>query len=973
MLIIALGVMVNLVTLMAQVSSGGAPPSFSSRLKSLIQSEFIAPPDMQKLKAEDKLNDLSNKPFRVAEMIDVDYCIANTGTWDTLANGQKIWRLEIYSPDAQGLQFTYSNFNLPPGVQMYVYNEEKSFVIGAFTDQNNSPSGDFATEIIPGERCILELAISPYVVDIPRFCITQVGYVYRGIDYFLPDNSRLKATEAGLCHVNINCSPEGDNWKDVKRSVARIYMSGYFCSGNLLNNTALDFKNYFSTAFHCISGIVSTSSTWVFYFNYERSECSNSSTKITTNTITGAYVKAQIPIDGGGDGALLELKGTIPSSYNLYFAGWDRADSAVSNGVCIHHPQGDRMKISTIRNKWYSSTWHGADNDNGAENAHWYTMFSKTVNGYGTVEGGSSGSGLFGNDELFRGSLSGGSSSCDNPSGSNLFGKLSYNWDKYGNSSASQYKTWLDPSNTGAMRVRGIDPNNAAAFNVYWTSSFPTIQIDSTVKFLDETVGSNITRKWTFSGGQPSTSTIKNPVVKYAESGSYDVALEITYNGVKYTKTRTQYVFVKQKSAWILQNTHFLQPDRGIHGISIIDSLHVWAWAYNGIDPASQITEYCKTEDGGKNWKADSIAADTLKGYGIGNMFALNKDTIYASLFGPSGGGKILCTRDGGETWQVQTTALFNGTGSFPNFVYFFDKNSGICCGDPSNGYFEIYKTADGGTHWVRVSQGNIPANQTDEMGTTNMYDCKGGVFRFGTSAGRVYRSDNQGSYWTVTSTGLTGQTAVKFKNADVGFAVVTGTNFGIKKTESGGTYWVDFVTPTDFLKGDLIFVPGTTGTWLNFGSGWLSGSSYTINDGLDFTSLDEDISYTAVAFYDEYTGWAGSFNVDSITGGIYKWDKTNALLTANKEIEVGQPVDRNWQIYPNPVQNSCVVSTKKNNNDASGFIINLQGKCMHQFPIPASNGGLQLQLNLVDLPAGVYMLQINGSNFTENLRFVKL
>jgi hypothetical protein len=56
-----------------------------------------------------------------------------------------------------------------------------------------------------------------------------------------------------------------------------------------------------------------------------------------------------------------------------------------------------------------------------------------------------------------------------------------------------------------------------------------------------------------------------------------------------------------------------------------------------------------------------------------------------------------------------------------------------------------------------------------------------------------------------------------------------------------------------------------------------------------------------------------------------------------------------------------------------TGFILNLQGKCMHQFPIPASNGGLQLQLNLVDLPAGVYMLQINGSNFTENMRFVKL
>ncbi|HEX2935926.1 MAG TPA: protease, partial [Bacteroidales bacterium] len=430
-------------TLYSQVSTGEIPPSFSSKLKSKVKSEFLAKPDIARLLEEDAENDKSNRPYRVATMMDVEYCVSGSGSWDTLSTGERIWRLNIYSPDAQGLQLNYSNFKLPPGARLFVYNENKTFVRGAFTNQNNDTSGNFATEIVPGESCIVELALSPYTTEVPEFCITQVGYVYRGVDFFVPESSRLKAS--GACQVNINCSPEGDNWKDVKRAVARIYMNGYYCTGTLLNNTAQDFKNYFATAFHCIDGLTSSSSNWLFYFNYEHSTCSNTSTNITPNTITGATVKASTPINGGGDGALLLLNGTIPSTYKVYYAGWNRADSAVSGGACIHHPQGDRKKIATVRDKWYTSTWYGENDVIGAKNAHWYVVFAPTPNGHSVTEGGSSGSGIFGNDELFRGSLSGGNSSCDIPSGSNLFGKLSYNWDKYSSTPNQQYKVWLDP------------------------------------------------------------------------------------------------------------------------------------------------------------------------------------------------------------------------------------------------------------------------------------------------------------------------------------------------------------------------------------------------------------------------------------------------------------------------------------------------------------------------------------------------
>jgi hypothetical protein len=970
-LFIFAGIVFNSLNIFSQVSTGELPPSFSSKVKSAIKSEFVAKPDLDKLRAEDVINDQSNRPYRVAQMIDVDYCISNAGKWDTLSSGERIWRLNIYSPDAQGLQFNYSNFHLPTGARLFIYSADKSFVKGAFTAQNNDPSGNFATEIIPGESCIVELALSPYTQEQPSFCISQIGYVYRGVDFYIPEGSRLKAS--GACQVNVNCSPEGDNWKDVKRAVARIYMSGYYCSGTLVNNTAQDFKNYFTTAFHCIDGIINTSSNWLFYFNYERSGCSNTSTLITPNTITGASVKAKTPINGGGDGALLLLNGTIPSTYNVYYAGWDRRDSAVSGGASIHHPAGDRKKIATIRDKWYSATWHGENNVVGAKNAHWYVIFAQTANGHSVSEGGSSGSGIFGNDELYRGSLSGGNSSCDIPSGSNLFGKLAYNWDKYGSTADNQFKTWLDPSNTGAVRLRGIDPNNATAFNVYWTSSPAAIDIDSFVRFRDETPGTGLTRKWTFQGGEPSISTEANPVVRYGQPGVYDVTLEITRNGTKYTKLRTQYVYVKSKSAWIQQNTRFPMPERGVQGISIVDSLHVWAWVFDGIEPTHQITEYTVTADGGKTWQPDSIVSDTLKGYGIGNIYALSKDTIYATVFGPNGGGKVLRSRDGGNSWTVQTTAKYSAPKSFPNFVYFFNKDNGIACGDPTNGYFEIYHTTDGGENWARVPKANIPDTMANETGTVNMYDAQGDTIWFGTGAGRVFRSVNQGENWSVTSTGLTGQTTVRFRNSKVGFAIAQGSNYAVKKTVNGGDTWSNYTLPPYFLKGDLVYVPGTRATWLNVSSGYPSGSSYTTNDGLNFSPIDVSIQYTTVAFYDEFTGWAGSFNIDANTGGIYKWDKKNPLLTDVRDVTGGARPSDFVELYPNPVESSGIIAIKGDYRGGTAYIYNLQGKLVRSFSILESFGGSTQNFDFSGLLSGVYILQLVSKDRTDIIRFIKL
>jgi len=438
----------------------------------------------------------------------------------------------------------------------------------------------------------------------------------------------------------------------------------------------------------------------------------------------------------------------------------------LAGGVCIHHPGGDGTKISTIRSDWRTETWHGSDSTNGAKGAHWGVTFAQTINGYGSTEGGSSGSGLFGPDERFRGQLSGGSSSCDVPYGDNLFGKLSYSWDKFGTASNVRLKPWLDPLNSGVKKLNGIDHNTQNG--IFWTSSLPITFVDSMVEFHDESSFNPTAWNWTFEGGTPATSNLKDPLVSYTSSGLYNVSLSMTNDKGTFTKTRTDYVYVKPKPVWTVQNSRFPAEARGIQGFSIVDSLTVWAWAYDGTDPTNPLMEYTRTTDGGNHWVADSIVVSSVKGSGISNLYALNKDTAYAAVFGPNGGGSILHTVNAGKNWQVQSSATFSAPNGFPNIVYFFDALHGMCMGDPNNGYFEIYTTSNSGNTWNRVPAGNIPPNVKDETGTTNFYAAKGDTIWFGTSNGRVFRSIDRGLNWTAAFTGLAGRMDVKFRNSIV-------------------------------------------------------------------------------------------------------------------------------------------------------------------------------------------------------------
>ena len=440
--------------LSGQVSQGGIPCSFSLAMATDTTDVInIAPPATDVLLREDAEKPI---PYRFALNLPVDLGSGSSGHWSKAPDGNHVWRLSVKSPGALALTLYFDRFNMPEGGKLFVYNPRRTQLIGAFTSLNNNNLSTFATALIYGDQLTLEYN-APDGVPAPEIHISEVAYAYRGV----PDFSRQKTGfgGSGPCEVNVNCT-EGGNWQKEKRSVTRIQVkrggANLWCTGSLLNNTMNDGKPYILTADHCgnLSSVVDLSQ-WIFYFNYEGTECPDPTNEPTLNSITGATLVAHGGNSGatGSDFFMVLLKSSIPTSYNVYYNGWSRETTPPSpSGITIHHPQGDIKKISTYSQPLQQSNWNG-----GAFVSHWLVTWSATANGHGTTEGGSSGSPLFDNQGRLVGTLTGGESSCDsvNLNSPDYYGQFAYHWDKNGTDSISVLKYWLDPTNMGVMSLNG--------------------------------------------------------------------------------------------------------------------------------------------------------------------------------------------------------------------------------------------------------------------------------------------------------------------------------------------------------------------------------------------------------------------------------------------------------------------------------------------------------------------------------------
>ncbi len=514
--------------LRAQINVGSEPMSTLLGINTGFDQVSLPAVNTKKLLEEDAASaNIPDIPLRYGKVLDVNFTLDNSGTWETLPDGSRIWRLGIKSTDAKSINLFFNEFYMPKGATFFVYNLNKTMILGAFTELNNSNDGQFATAPTAGNYTVVEYYEPVYSKNMGRIIISKAVHAYKDIMGF---SSPLELP----CNININC-PIGAPWVDQKRSVAKMTFnlggSGFLCTGSLINNTLNDRTPYFLTAQHCESD---NWNTLVLNFNYESPTCNGASSG-QIQTLNGATLKAE---NFDTDFRLLQLNNSPPATANAYFNGWDKSGAQPQVETAIHHPGGAIKKISLDNNPAASVTGFGGRLVNG----FWQVVWDQ-----GMTEGGSSGCPLYDQNKRVVGQNLGGTpAQCENPQAvQKVFGKFSESW-AHGGASTNQLKDWLDPNNSNVNTLDGMDDITGVAPVSNFTSDFQDLPIGGgSVNFFDLSTNSPASWSWSFPGGTPPTSTDRNPTgISYTATGAYTVSLTTTNSFGSNLKTLVNYVRV---------------------------------------------------------------------------------------------------------------------------------------------------------------------------------------------------------------------------------------------------------------------------------------------------------------------------------------------------------------------------------------------------------------------------------------------
>jgi hypothetical protein len=402
---------------------------------------------------------------------------------------------------------------------------------------------------------------------------------------------------------------------------------------------------------------------------------------------------------------------------------------------------------------------------------------------------------------------------------------------------------------------------------------------------------------------------------------------------------------------WILQNSMLSGDKKFISTILVTDSLTVWGGVLD-LNANPPFCEFTRTMDGGMTWQAGTI--DSSSNYLLMSMAALNKDTAWAAAVRTPGiKGDIFRTYDGGTNWQRPDTSIYKGATSFPDDIYFFDKDTGICFGDQESGYFEVYRTVNGGDLWTRIPSGSIPPSLQGEGCYHDVKCVVHDTVWIGSSMGRVFRSVDKGLHWAVSNPFESDVliAAIAFRDSKNGL-IIGGIN-NIKRTKDGGTTWESFsIISGSFSNVSLIYVKGHGGQggWYICGGYWdtIHFANYSEDDGETWNTMDE-LYHCSFGFYDITTGWScilpGSNS--NMVPDIYKF--TGLIPTGIQNFK-----DNNdFFIYPNPNNGLFIIKPEKVISEIE--ILNMLGKRVYleKFNSPPS----VTQIDLKKEPSGMYLI----------------
>lgn len=293
-----------------------------------------------------------------------------------------------------------------------------------------------------------------------------------------------------------------------------------------------------------------------------------------------------------------------------------------------------------------------------------------------------------------------------------------------------------------------------------------------------------------------------------------------------------------------------------LRGVSAVSATIAWASGASGT--------ILRTTDGGATWQPrpipDTAALD------FRDIDAFSDRVAYVLSIGPGEASCIYKTIDGGEHWDRQFAN--QDPKVFLDAMAFWDARRGVAFSDSVDGKFVVFITTSGGTKWERVPPDRLPPALDGEgafaaSGTNVAVSGRDHVW-IGTTAGRVLRSPDGGTTWTVSATPVktdrsAGIFSIAFRNTTDG--IVVGGDFNTVEealdnaavTSDGGTTWTLVKTPG--LRGYRSVVAWTRGgPAIALGP---SGADLSTDGGRTWSPLPSDGYDTVSIAPGTSTGWA--------------------------------------------------------------------------------------------------------------------
>ena len=280
-----------------------------------------------------------------------------------------------------------------------------------------------------------------------------------------------------------------------------------------------------------------------------------------------------------------------------------------------------------------------------------------------------------------------------------------------------------------------------------------------------------------------------------------------------------------------------------LRGLSAVSATTAWASGSQGT--------VLRTVDRGATW--EQVGPPGTENLQFRDIEAFDAGHAVILSIGSGSDSRVYVTSDGGRSWTL--TFVNDDPNAFYDCMTFFDSRRGLALSDPPDGTkFRVIATNDGGLSWDVVDPAGMPPALPGEFAFAASGQCitsdHGHRAWFGTGGStqaRVFRSDDRGQTWTVSTTPIrsgptAGIFALAFRGEQHGLAVggdflaptASPDNFAL--TADGGTTWqlvpgapAEYRSGTTWIDGHTAIAVGPSGsdvsldqgrTWSRFDNG---------------------------------------------------------------------------------------------------------------------------------------------------------